>query len=164
MKVFYGLLTIFLLLLSQKAQAQVNPPRPIAVFVTPGQGMNFGAFFQGLTGGSVILYPDGSRSSTGDVILANLGYAFSPALFEIEAEPGTVITILNGPNIQLSGSNGGSINLQIGAANLISPFVTTAVPPMRTPVYIGGTLTIGSPPANPAGQYSGTFSVTFIQQ
>ena len=163
-KLIHGILTLFLFSGCFAAKAQVNPPRPIGVYVTPGQGMNFGAFFQGMTGGTVILYANGSRSATGDLVLANMGFSLSPAMFEIEAEPGTVITILNGPDVPLTGSNGGSITLHLDAANLTSPFITTAVPPARTPVLIGGTLIVGSPPANPSGSYSGTFSVTFIQQ
>ena len=126
--------------------------------------MIFGAFFQGPSGGTVILNPDGSRSSTGSLILANLGYPYSPALFTIDANVGTVISIMNGPNVTLTGSNGGSITLHLGASSPGSPFTTTIVSPSQTQVWIGGTLTVGNPLANPSGSYSGTFSVTFIQQ
>jgi hypothetical protein len=146
------------------AYAQPPPPRPITVYVNPAQGLVFGAFFQGVTGGTVIIYPDGSRSVTGDLVLANLGVPFSPAIYEIDANPGTVVSILNGPDVNLTGSNGGSIHLHIGNASTGSPFITTATPPGRTEVRIGGTLTVGSPLANPSGAYSGMFSVTFIQQ
>jgi len=144
--------------------AQEPPPRPIAVYVNPAQGLIFGAFFQGMSGGTVIIYPDGSRSVTGSVVQANLGYPFSPAIFEIEANRGTLISILNGPDVTLTGSNGGSITLHIGAASTGSSFVTTATPPARNLVRIGGTLTVGPPPSNPSGSYSGVFTVTFIQE
>ncbi|WP_165806675.1 DUF4402 domain-containing protein [Chitinophaga parva] len=144
--------------------AQEPPPQPIAVYVNPAQGLIFGAFFQGSSGGTVIIYPDGSRSVTGSVVQANLGYPFSPAIFEIEANRGTLISILNGPDVTLTGSNGGSISLHVGAASTGSSFITTATPPARNLVRIGGTLTVGSPPANPSGAYSGVFTVTFIQE
>ena len=157
--------TVLLLLLGSSAvRAQQPPPRPIAVFVNPAQGLMFGAFFQGVTGGTVIIFPDGSRSSTGDIVLANLGYLFSPGVFQVDANVGTLVTILNGPDITLSGSNGGTLRLHLGTSSPGSPFITTAVSPARTQVMIGGTLTVGSPLANPSGSYSGTFSVTFIQQ
>jgi hypothetical protein len=149
---------------SLAARAQPPPPRPITVYANPAQGMIFGAFFQGSSGGTVILFPDGSRSSTGSLVLANLGYAFSPALFEIDANLGTTVSIMNGPDITLTGSNGGSIGLHIGPASTGSTFITQIASPGRTEVWIGGTLTVGSPLANPSGSYSGTFSVTFIQQ
>lgn len=147
-----------------KAKGQELPPRPISVYVNPAQGLNFGAFYHGNTGGSVLIYANGSRSVTGDVIQANMGSIYSPALFEIEANPGTLISILNGPDVVLSGSNGGTMTLHIGSANPGSPLITTALPPDRTLVSIGGTLTVGNSLANPPGNYSGTFSVTFIQE
>src|SRR5882757_9449590 len=97
---------LFLLLYGGTVQAQPPPPRPINVFVNPAQGLIFGAFFQGVTGGTVILFPDGSRSATGDLVLANLGVPFSPAIYEIDANAGTLISILNGPDVMLTGSNG----------------------------------------------------------
>lgn len=159
-----AVMSILVLTVYVKTQAQEPPPRPIAVYVNPAQGLIFGAFFQGLSGGTVIIYPDGSRSVTGSVVQANLGYPFSPAIFEIEANRGTLISILNGPDVTLTGSNGGSISLHIGSASTGSSFITTATPPARNLVKIGGTLTVGSPPANPSGNYSGLFNVTFIQE
>jgi len=156
---------LFLLLYGLTVHAQPPPPpRPINVYVNPAQGLIFGAFFQGVTGGTVTIYPDGSRSATGDLVLAGLGVPFSSAIYEIDANPGTLITILNGPDITLSGSNGGSIHLHIGSSSPVSPLITTAVPPARTQVTIGGTLTVGSRLANPSGSYNGMFAVTFIQQ
>ena len=144
--------------------AQPPPPRPLAIYVNPAQGLIFGAFFHGISGGSVIIYPDGSRSVTGDIVQANLGIPFSPAIYEIDANPGTTISILNGPDAVLTGSNGGSLTLHIGNASTGSLFITHAIPPDRTQVRIGGTLTVGNALANPPGIYSGTFSVTFIQE
>lgn len=153
-----------LLLCCERAAAQPPPPRPIAVYVNPAQGLIFGAFFQGIAGGSVIIYPDGSRAATGDIVQANLGQPYSPAIFEIEAQPGTLISILNGPDVPLNGSNGGTIVLHVGTASTGTPFITTVAPPGRTQVRVGGTLTIGSPLANPPGAYSGSFAITFIQE
>jgi hypothetical protein len=157
-------IVMLLLLNAFTARTQPPPPRPLYIYVNPAQGLIFGAFFQGVTGGSVIIYPDGSRSVTGDIIQANLGIPFSPAIFEVDADPGTLVSILNGPDATLTGSNGGSIKLHIGNASTGSLFITTAIPPDRTQVRIGGTLTVGSPLANPSGVYSGTFSVTFIHE
>lgn len=153
-----------LLLCCERAAAQPPPPRPIAVYVSPAQGLIFGAFFQGIAGGTVIIYPDGSRAATGDIVQANLGQPYSPAIFEIEAQPGTLISILNGPDVPLNGSNGGTIVLHVGTASTGTPFITTVAPPGRTQVRVGGTLTIGSPLANPPGAYSGSFAITFIQE
>ena len=145
-------------------EAQPPPPRPISIYVNPAQGLIFGAFFQGISGGTVVLFPDGSRSVTGSLVQANLGYPFSPAIFEVDANVGTMVSIMNGPDVTLTGSNGGTLNLHIGAASTGTSFITTVSPPSRTQVRIGGTLTVGNALANPSGNYTGTFSVTFIQQ
>lgn len=156
--------SLLLLCIYLPVHAQEAPPRPIAIYVNPAQGLVFGAFFQGVSGGTVIIYPDGSRAVTGSIVQANLGFLFSPAIFEIDANPGTRISILNGSDVTLSGSNGGSMQLHVGTSSLGAQFITTATPPGRTELRIGGTLTVGSPLANPAGAYSGIFSVTFIQE
>ena len=141
--------------------AQEPPPRPIRVTVT-AQQLTFGAFTHGAAGGTVTVTPTGLRSSTGDVILLGLGYPFYPTLYEIIAAPGTVISILNGPDAILTGSNGGSITLTIGNSDPPSPFVTTV--PNPNLLYIGGTITIGNSAANPPGTYTGTYDVTFVQE
>ena len=145
-----------------KATAQEKPPRLHSVSCI--QNFSFGAFFQGTSGGTVIIYTDGTRSATGNVILANLGFLYYPAIFEITATSGTLITIINGPDATLTGNNGGSMILHVGSSLPASPFIITVNPPSTTQVKIGGTLTVGTPLANPVGSYSGSFLVTFNQQ
>jgi hypothetical protein len=141
------------------AAAQEKPPRPVQVY--PIQNLSFGAFFQGMSGGSVIVFPDGSRSTTGDLIPASMGYLHCPAIFEVDAEPGTIINILNGPDAVLTGSSGGSMILEIGDSEPQSPMIATS---LRTQIRIGGTLRVGSSMANPPGSYSGSFMITLIQE
>lgn len=144
--------------------AQQLPPRPISVSFNPAQGLRFGAFYQSISGGTVVVSASGVRTSTGGVVLADLGYAYGSANFEIVANPGTLISILNGPDVVLTGSNGGSVTLHIGSSLPASPFVTTVVPPSYNSINVGGTLTVGSPVANPSGAYSGSFMITFMQE
>jgi hypothetical protein len=154
---------IFLLAETQEAKAQEPPPRPVTVTVT-GQNLSFGAFYHGPVGGTVTINSGGSRSATGDVILLNLGYSYSTALYQLVANPGTVISLLNGPDVSLPGIPGGSMTLHIGDSDLGPTFVITSIPPAYTLLNIGGTLTISNPIANPPGSYSGTFDITFIQE
>ena len=139
--------------------AQPHPPRPINVTVT--QPLVFGAFSHGVAGGTVSINPAGIRSATGDVILLILGYSFSTAIYRITGPPGTVVSLLNGPDVFLPGSGGGSLRLRIGNSNPASPFVLTPGPFL---VNVGGTLTVGNSVANPPGNYSGTFNITFVQE
>jgi hypothetical protein len=144
------------------SKAQEDPPRPLKV--TTFQNLSFGAFIQGNTGGQVIIDPQGNRSLNGDLIPVYLGYQYYPAIFETEALPGAIITILNGPDITLTGNHGGTLTLHIGASIPPSPYINTTNPPFKTQVRIGGTLYVGTMLNNPAGDYIGYFSVTFVQQ
>jgi hypothetical protein len=158
----FASLVLLLFALSQDGLAQEPPPRPVDVTVV--QNLGFGAFAQGAAGGSVTINSAGSRSSSGDIILLNLGYLFSAASYRLVGNAGTVVSILNGPDVSLPGSNGGSMTLHIGASDPASPFVLLTVPPDYTTMNVGGTLTVGNPGSNPPGNYSGTFDVTLIQE
>ncbi len=153
---------VVMIMASQQLSAQEDPPRPITV--TPVQGLAFGAFYQGISGGTITINQAGSRSSTGDIILLGLGFPFSAAIYEITAEPGTLINILPVPDINLSGSNGGSMTLQFGDPEPLPPFVTTGIPSETFQLKIGGTLTVDDPLSNPPGNYNGTFDLIFIQE
>lgn len=160
-----GLKQLFLLLcfLSvAEANAQEPPPRPIRIDLV--QNLSFGAFYQGPAGGSITIDPTGTRSSTGDVIPLNLGYLYFPAMFEVHAHRGTVIAILNGPNTTLTGTPSGSMTMQVGASDPASPFVSTVNFSVAIPLYIGATLIVGSPAANPPGSYTGTFEITLVRE
>jgi len=143
------------------SNAQEKPPRPILISVSTAQHLSFGTIIQAGTSGTVTVSYDGARSASGSIILPNMSSIVTPALFIVDAEPGTLITILNGPPAFLTGSHGGSLKLTIGDASIRNPFITST---KYTDVYIGGTLEVESLAADPAGFYSGTFQVTFIQQ
>ena len=154
-------LTSCLCALSLQLIAQEKPPRPISVTVSTAQHLSFGPFIQSGAFGTVTVTYNGFRTATGNVILPYMSAIISPALFIVDAEPGTLITIVNGPDVQLSGSNSGFLTLHLGEPSTGTPFITTGT---TTDVFMGGTLSVGSLLANPAGSYSGTFQVTFIQQ
>lgn len=145
--------------------AQPRPPRPVVITVNHSQPLAFGAFTPGISGGTVTVSPDGgSRTSTGTVMLLNMGMIYTPAMFYVRANPGTVLSLLVGPPATLPGSNGGSVSLQLDDTYPSSPFVTTVPYQQQTTVLLGGTLTVGSIAANPAGSYSATIYVTFVQE
>jgi hypothetical protein len=151
-----------MLVFALPVEAQEKPPRPIAVTVNTAQHLSFGSFIQSGANGTVTVDFNGSRTATGNVILPNISSIVTPALFIVDAEPGTLITIVNGSPATLSGSNGGTLTLEVGPSSTGNPFITRG---QYTDVFIGGTLTVGSiVGANPAGNYNGTFQVTFIQQ
>ncbi len=147
-----------------KLYGQELPPRPIAITVSPADGIKFGAFSHGNAGGTITVTSQGMRTATGDIILLSLGYQFSPAIIRVEGIPGTRINIANGTNAILSGSNGGTLTLRLGESSTGSPFLINTTPPDRMEIRVGGTLVIGNSGANPPGAYSGSFNITFIQE
>lgn len=149
------------LLLSHLVSVAQEPSVQFAVVTL--QDISFGAFFQGNSGGSIIVSSDGTRLLSGDIIEANIsGFSYFPAIFEVEADPGMLISILKGSDTSMFGSNGGSLGLQIGDSDTSFPIIA---PPLgRIQVIMGGILTVGNPQANPSGDYSGSFEVTFIQE
>lgn len=149
---------------SQGVPTDTLPGDPARVAVYTLQNLRFGAFTQGAIGGTIIMSPSGIRTATGDVVLLNMGNLFSEAIFELEGIVGTVISINNGPNATLTGSNGGSMSMSLGTSSPLSPFTLLVQPPGRTPINVGGTLHVGSPAANPPGNYTGTFYITFNQE
>ncbi len=157
------LILVILLVTGFQVMAQEPPPRPIRINAT-GQTLSFGAFYHGAVGGSVVVDPSGIRTSTGDVVLLGLGLIPSAALFEVHAHPGTVIGILNVPDVQLTGIPAGSMTLHIGSTNPSSPFVSHVQFNIPIQLYIGGTLTVGNSAANPPGSYSGTFGITIVRE
>jgi hypothetical protein len=162
-RLFILMLSIILMFFSAQALiAQEPPPRPVEVTVY--QNLGFGAFSHGLSGGTVVINPAGSRTSTGDVILLSLGYSFSTAVYRMVANPGTVISITYGNDVNLNGSNGGFMVLHLGTSDPAYPFVINTTPPGYTVLNIGATLFVGNSAANPPGAYSGTFYITLIQE
>jgi hypothetical protein len=153
---------VFLVIFTAEALAQEPPPRPVEV--TVAQPLAFGAFSHGLAGGSVIIDQTSNRTSTGDIILLNLGFLYAAATYRLVANQGTIINIMNGPDVSMTGSNGGSMLLHLGASNPVSPFVIGTTPPGYTELRVGATLTVGNAAANPPGSYSGTFDIIFIQE
>lgn len=157
------LLLLLILALSNSLIAQEPPPIPLTITPT-AQTMSFGAFTMGAAGGTITINPDGSRGSSGDVILLNLSYSYTPALFELLANPGTMVTLLLGAPSTLTGSGGGTMSLQLATTLPLTPYVMSTTPPTTTLMYVGGVLTVQNIGLNPAGTYTGTYNITFVQE
>ena len=140
------------------------PRDPGSISVYTIQNMSFGAFSPGSTGGTISISTGGVRSSTGSVVPLNMGMQYFQANFEIEAPVGSIISFLNGPDATLTGSNGGSMSLHVSASYPLAPFSTSVIPPGRTLISFGGTLTVGNSLSTLPGKYTGTFSIIFNQE
>ena len=133
----------------------------IQVFVE--QQFSFGTLAIGSEGGTVTLSPQGERTATGDIILLHYG-VHQELLIGLEAPIGAVVHIQNSPNVKLIGSNGGEIILSLGASDPASPLISGVGPPDRNHVYFGGTIIVGNILSAPAGSYTGSITVNFIQE
>ncbi|WP_157718010.1 DUF4402 domain-containing protein [Gramella sp. MAR_2010_147] len=162
-KIFILVLTLAFMTVN-KAEAQENPPVPIEVEVSTVQFLNFGAFAVGNSIGTVSVDSNGTRTWTGDATLLNTGATVSPALFDVYANPGTLINISHAPSFTLSGTSGQTIELKIDSYSTGKTFITNTNSQTPTPVYVGGTLNLGAISANGPGAYSGSFTITFIQE
>src|SRR4028118_1057739 len=96
-------------LLSIHSFSQTTPtdslPGDPSIAVFPVQDLKFGAFYQSVSGGTITIASDGTRSTTGSVVQMGLGILFCQAIFDVEAPVGTVLSIMNGPDVTLTGSN-----------------------------------------------------------
>jgi hypothetical protein len=162
--VFATLLSVASLCGYSQSPTDTLPGDPGAITIYTVQNMSFGAFSPGTLGGTIVVSNAGSRSVTGDVIGLNFGILYFQAIFDIDAPQGSIISILNGPNATLTGSNGGTMSVKIGNSAPASPFSTVVAQPLRTQVNVGGTLTVGTAAACPPGTYSGTIYLTFNQE
>lgn len=151
-------------------KAQSPPPLPNrSGTLTVTQTMHFGdlTLKTPSSNGSVTVDYNGTRTSSGDVILLNMGNTPRPAIFEFKLCPGRTVTINYSASTTLTGSNGGSILLHIGPTNIGTSgatFTSNKGCDDAHLIYVGGTIDINAISSNPAGLYTGTFSVTFNQE
>ncbi|NJW53340.1 DUF4402 domain-containing protein [Salinimicrobium oceani] len=160
----YFTFSTFLLLLTTSIHAQENPPIPVSVEVRNAQGLNFGAFTVGDAGGNVIISSNGDRYGDTDVQLLNFGSVSHYAIFDVYANPGTLIQIQPIPDISLSGPLGSNVSLSIDPFIDTSTGQTFIISTNPHEVLVGGKLKIPNGAAGPAGNYSGTFTLTFIYE
>ena len=142
----------------------VLPQRTITII--PTQGIHFGTFCKtGSLGGTVIIGWNGSRSCTGNVAPLNLAPTAHEAIFAIKLCEGRNVTITYDPSIILTGSNSGTMTLDLGPTEKGgngASFSTNSDCNFITPLRMGGTLNV--PGTAIPGTYSGSFAITFNQQ
>jgi len=138
------------------------PPRSITVRAT--QSLDFGRVCVSGSGGTVTVGWDGSRTTTGGAVFLAAPNA-QPAIFEIKLCQGRNVIITFSPTTSLTGSNGGSLTLDIGpteyGGNNVR-FPTKGDCNFITPMRVGGTLHI--PGTAIPGTYTGSFEITFNQE
>jgi hypothetical protein len=159
------LFIIFLLLVcAHFSYAQPNlPQRSLTVAAT--QSLQFGTFALGGAGGTVSVGWDGIRTSTGSIVLLAITPNSQPAIFEIKLCQGRNVIINLDPTTILTGSEGGTLTLNIGPTEkgmTGAVFSTNADCNFITILRVGGTLNV--PSGSIPGVYTGSFDITFNQE
>ncbi len=160
-----GLMLLFFSNISLSSFAQpLLPQRSITVTAT--QPIHFGTLcLTGGAGGTVTVGYDGSRSCTGSIALLSMFPTAQPAIFEIKLCEGRNVSIDFTPSVVLTGSNGGTMILDIGPTEQGgngAVFATDSDCNFVTPLRVGGTLHV--PGTAVQGTYTGTFEITFNQE
>lgn len=147
------ILTIFFcFLISKNLSAQ-------QVSVSSTGNLNFGSFSVG-NGGTIKIAPDGSPSTTGDIILLNFRTIRSTATIALstKANKGVLVTVSANP-ITLTGPGGSSLQLSVSfdRTSLILYKDSTEY------IQMGGTLTVG-PGVTRGNYFVADVPVTFSYQ
>ena len=160
---FWLLLIVFSVM---EVNAQENPPIPIEVKVNTSRNLNFGSFVAGNSIGYVTVDYNGIRTVDGDIVGLSVGEV-SAALFDVYANPGTIIQIQQIGDTELANGNGGTIYLSLDSFSTGQRTFVTWEQSTRIPneISVGGTLTIPADNSgNLPGRYNGTFTLNFIHQ
>lgn len=134
-----------------------------SITVLPTQSINFGTFY--ITGaGTIEVDFHGNVHVTGGVISLNTTSG-TPAIFEIKLCEGGTIRMAYDYSVFLNGSNGGQLELIIGATERgVSGDIFSSENNCNfiTPLRVGGKLVV---PANAVpGAYAGSFPMSFTQE
>ena len=142
-----------------------NPPVPLEVEVRNAQGLNFGAFVVNSSATtSISLDPyTGKPSASLDVFPLTTGPAAHYAIFDVYANPGTLIQIQQPVDVTLSGPSGSNVTLSINPSTETNTGASFIIIQDPHPVFVGGTLSLPAG-ATPPGSYNGQFTLTFINQ
>jgi hypothetical protein len=165
-RIYKGLfLTAVLLFCFSFSYAQPPlPQRTLSVIAT--QSIHFGAFaITGGAGGTVTVGYAGSRTFSGSILLFSITPVSQPAVFEIKLCQGRQINITFDATTTLTGSNGGSLTLDLGPTEQGgngASFSTNNDCNFITTLRMGGTLHV--PGTAVTGTYTGSYNFTFNQE
>ena len=165
--VLLKLLFLFAVLIFHVNFSHAQPALPQRTLtVTATQAIHFGTFcVTGGAGGTVTVAYDGSRTSTGNIILLLKAPTAQPAIFEVKLCEGRNVIITFNATTTLTATNGSSLLLDIGPTEQggnNAQFTTNNDCNFITPLRVGGTLHI--PGSAMPGIYSGNFNITFNQE
>jgi len=132
-----------------------------ALTATETSQLNFGKFSPAVHGGQVSVTPDGMRSTSGTVTLS--GGTARSGIFYITGTPDALFSIQlpSGPAVLSEKYSGKTMEVNNWVTYPQAGSGTGILVNGQQFVYLGATLNVGSLIDNPAGIYTGAFSLTF---
>ena len=160
------LFLVFLCFCNLLLLAQPVLPKHSLTVTTATQGIHFGTFcLSNSSGGTITVGYDGSRSCTSGIVLLGKSPNAHPAIFEVKLCDGRTVSINYETSILLTGSNSGTLTLNLGPTDKGingSTFVTGGDCNFISQIRLGGKLTV--PGTAVPGTFSGSFAITFNQE
>jgi hypothetical protein len=132
-----------------------------ALTATETAELNFGRFSPETAGGLVRLTPDGVKSSSGTVVLS--GGTHNPASFYITGQYDATVTITlpSAPAILTNRNSAKTMEVYNWESLPAAGLGVGVLNKGELTVNVGATLRVGNMNDNPAGIYTGTYSITF---
>ncbi len=126
-----------------------------AISISKVDNLRFGNVAAGSSVGTVVLTATGTRSKTGGVTLSNVNTG-GPASFTVSGD-GTATYAITLPSTPTTLTDGGTNNMTVDTFTS-QPAGTGALTGGTQTLTVGATLHVGA--NQPAGNYTGTFSVS----
>jgi hypothetical protein len=169
-KIIFSLICL-LLLTGTNILAQVNIPvsatghifaevMPVYAATETSQ-LNFGRFSPGIQGGSLILTPQSTLSVQGSVFKGAGMYNAASFLVTGDVDAAYSITLPQGPVTITNTRNAKTMQVVDWVSEPSAGTSTGMLQDGFQVVYVGATLKVGTLHDNPAGIYTGSYTVTF---
>ncbi|HEY9116146.1 MAG TPA: DUF4402 domain-containing protein [Bacteroidales bacterium] len=123
--------------------------------------LNFGKFSPGISGGKIIISPQGILTSAGTVVPGASQHNAGTFNISGDAAGTFVVTLPDEPVILTEISGSKTMQVIDWVSDPPSGSNITLVEGGTQTVYVGATLVVGNIIDNPSGLYSGTYSITF---
>jgi hypothetical protein len=131
-----------------------------ALTAQENQPLSFGRFAPEATGGSIVVNPDGSRLTQGNVVPTGLNH--NPARFYVTGQLKSQFEVILPDGPVLLYREGGNETLQVTNFTLDNEDEIWVLEDGTRMINLGATLEVGSLEENPTGMYSGTYSIVFL--
>ena len=126
--------------------------------VTNTAPLDFGSLAPGAVAGTVVISPAGGRATTGGV--SGISGTFGPGAFNVAITSGSATFFFLLPTTATLSSGANTMTVNAFTSNPPPNSATVPGPPGSRSLSVGATLNVGA--NQPAGTYTGTYSIFFL--